>query len=267
SRTGRKMAQGNRERARMTELVSTYFKSFDGVELQVHQMGAGRPVVLLHGLFSNAETNWIKFGHAQRLVDAGFEVIMPDLRAHGDSATPHNRAAYPDDVLVKDITALVERLGLTDYDLAGFSLGARISVQCVISGLAPRRLVLAGMGLEGLCDWASRREFFIDAIERFDEIKQGEPAFFAVQFMKTMNTDRAAAWMLLESVGDIDRADLAAIAMPTLVVCGDLDRDNGSPEALADALPDAEFRSIPGTHMGSVTGPDLGEAIAAFLSD
>jgi len=250
----------------MSELVSHYFKSFDGVELQIHQLGEGRPVVLLHGLFSNAETNWIKFGHAQRLVDAGCEVIMPDLRAHGDSAAPHNRDAYPDDVLVKDIVALVDRLGLTEYDLVGFSLGARTAVQCVLAGLKPRRLVIAGMGLEGLGDWASRREYFIDAIERFDEIKQGEPAFFAVQFMKTMKTDRPAAWMLLESIGDIAAGDLSRIKMPTLVVCGDLDRGNGSPEALANALPNAVYRPIPGSHMGSVTGPDLSEAMVTFLS-
>ena len=54
--------------------------------------------------------------------------------------------------------------------------------------------------------------------------------------------------------------------MPTLVVCGDQDRDNGSPEKLAEALPDAVFQEIPGTHMGSVTQDDLGEAITGFLS-
>jgi hypothetical protein len=35
---------------------------------------------------------------------------------------------------------------------------------------------------------------------------------------------------------------------------------------LAAALPDALFREVPGTHMSSVTRPELGEAIAAFLS-
>ena len=34
---------------------------------------------------------------------------------------------------------------------------------------------------------------------------------------------------------------------------------------LADALPDAIFAEVPGTHMSSVTKPELGEAIAAFL--
>ncbi len=64
----------------------------------------------------------------------------------------------------------------------------------------------------------------------------------------------------------MDEADLAAIAMPTLVVCGEKDLDNGSPQDLVAALPNARFEQVPGTHMSSVTEPALGEAIVRFLS-
>jgi pimeloyl-ACP methyl ester carboxylesterase len=232
----------------------------------VHRLGQGRPVVLLHGLFSDAQTNWIRFGHAQCLADTGFEAIMPDLRAHGQSGKPHDPEAYPHDVLVRDAKALVEYLGLDDYDLCGFSLGARTAVRCVLEGLAPRRLVLAGMGLEGLAGWNRRAAFFIDAIDRFDEVKRGDAAFMAVSFMKTQKVDRVAARLLLQAVEDTGEGELAEVTMPTLVVCGDQDRDNGSPHALADALPDGTFVEIPGTHMSSVTRPELGEAIARFLT-
>ena len=53
--------------------------------------------------------------------------------------------------------------------------------------------------------------------------------------------------------------------MPALVVCGDKDDDNGSAIELANALPNAVYAEIPGTHMSSVTQPELGEAIANFL--
>lgn len=250
----------------MSEARSERFASFDGVELAVHRLGKGRPVVLLHGLFSDANTNWIRFGHAQRLADAGLEAIMPDLRAHGQSAAPHDAAAYPQDVLAEDLRALIGHLGLEAYDLGGFSLGARTAVRGVVEGLAPRRLVAAGMGLEGLAGWHRRAAFFIDAIDRFDQVRQGDPAFFAVAFMKTQKVDRVAARLLLHSVGDTAAGDLASLTTPTLVVCGDKDRDNGSPEALAEALPDARFEQVPGTHMSSVTEPELGEAIARFLA-
>lgn len=249
----------------MSEAATARFPSFDGVELAVHRLGEGRPVVLLHGLFSDANTNWIRFGHAQRLADAGFQAIMPDLRAHGQSDRPHDPNAYPQDVLVGDVQALIGHLGLSDFDLGGFSLGARTAVRSVIEGARPRRLVLAGMGLAGLAGWDRRAAFFIDAIDRFEAVKQGDPAFLAVAFMKTQKVDRVAARLLLQSVEDIGPAQLAAVTIPTLVVCGDKDRDNGSPEELVAALANARLERVPGTHMSSVTEPALGQAIAEFL--
>lgn len=250
----------------MSDLQTSCIQSFDGAELAVHRVGAGRPVVLLHGLFSSAEMNWVRFGHAQKLADAGFEAVMPDLRAHGDSAKPHEAEAYPQGVLAKDAAALVEALGLEDYDLVGFSLGARTAARAVIEGLRPRRLVLAGMGLEGLSGWSSRSAFFIDAIDRFEEVARGDPAFMAVSFMKTMKVDRAAARLLLQAVDDTAPGELAKIAMPTMVLCGDRDDDNGSAAKLAAALPDARHVTIPGTHMSSVTEGALGDALVEFLT-
>ena len=242
-----------------------FYTGFGGARLALHRMGAGRPLILLHGLFSSAEMNWIKFGQAELLAAAGFECLMPDLRAHGHSAAPHDPAAYPADVLARDLAALIAHLGLIDFDLCGFSLGARTSVRGVIAGVSPRRLVLGGMGLEGLAGWTARGAFFLDAIDRFDSIKAGDPAFHAVQFMKTMKVDRVATRMLLQTFTDTPPAALAAITMPTLIVNGDKDRDNGDPAALTAALPNAVQAVVPGTHMSCVTKPELGLAIRDFL--
>jgi pimeloyl-ACP methyl ester carboxylesterase len=229
-------------------------------------MGSGRPVVLLHGLFSSAEVNWVRYGTAARLAEAGFAAIMPDLRAHGQSDAPHDPAAYPGDVLVRDVLALVAALGLADYDLAGFSLGARTAVRSVLAGLSPRRLVLGGMGLEGLDRWDRRGAFFIDAIDNFESIGRGDPRYTARQFMQTMKVDRVAARLLLGSIDDTPAEALGGIPMPTLVVCGADDHDNGSAPALAGMLPDATYAEVPGTHMSSVTHRRFGEAIVHFLS-
>lgn len=246
--------------------VSTeFFAGHGGTRLALHRMGQGRPLVLLHGLFSTAEMNWSKWGTAAKLAEAGFECLMPDLRAHGQSEAPHNPAAYPDDVLAKDLAALVAHLDLTDYDLCGFSLGARTAVRGVIAGLRPRRLVLGGMGLEGLAGWTGRSAFFTDAIDRYDSVKPGDPAFPAVSFMKTMQVDRVAARLLLQTFTDTPPEALAALTMPTLIVNGDQDRDNGDPAALTATLPNAVQAVIPGTHMSCVTKPDFGNAIRDFL--
>ena len=250
----------------MTEPMIHHWTASDGVSLAYRETGEGHPVVLVHGLFSDGPTNWIKFGTAAKLVEAGCRVIMPDLRAHGLSDKPHDPALYSDGVLGRDLAELVAHLDLANYDLGGFSLGARTAVRSVLAGLTPRRLVLGGMGLEGLEGWAQRSGFFVDAIDRFDAIKRGDPDYFAQQFMKTMKVDRVAARLLLGSVDDTPAELLSAVTMPTLVVCGADDRDNGSAPALAAALPDGRYAEVLGTHMSSVTRPELSKAIVRFLA-
>jgi pimeloyl-ACP methyl ester carboxylesterase len=223
-------------------------------------------VILLHGLFSDAETNWIKFGTAQRIADRGFRVIMPDLRAHGLSGKPHEAEHYPRGILARDLRELVAKLELTEFDLGGFSLGARTTVEGVREGLRPRRAVLGGAGLEGLRNWERRKTFFLDAIAMFDRVQRGDPHWLSIQFMKSQKIDRVAAALLLDSFADAFMTWLEAFTMPTLVICGSEDDDNGSAEELADVLPNATFREVPGTHMSSVTKPEFGEAIANFLA-
>ncbi|MEL7686385.1 alpha/beta hydrolase [Citromicrobium bathyomarinum] len=248
-------------------MTTEHFASFDGTKLALHRVGQGRPFVLLHGLFSSAQMNWIKWGHAQRIAEQGYEVLMLDFRVHGESEAPHGPENYPAGVLVEDVVALVGHLGLTDYDLGGFSLGARTAIHGVASGrLSPKRLILGGMGVDGLQEWEKRSAFFMRVIDEFDAIPKGDPAYFSMQFLKSQGVDRVAARLLLQSMEDLDLSELAHIACPTLVVCGDEDRDNGSAQDLADQLPDATYVEVPGTHMSSVTKPDLGRAMAEWLA-
>jgi pimeloyl-ACP methyl ester carboxylesterase len=250
----------------MAEIKTHSWTASDGVSLAYREMGEGRAVVLVHGLFSDGHTNWIKFGAADKLVTAGFRVVMPDLRAHGLSGKPHDPACYPDGILGRDLEELVAHLRLDDYDLGGFSLGSRTAVQAVGEGLRPRRAVLSGMGLEGLTGWLRRKDFFLDAIANYETAKRGDPHWIAIQFMKTMNVDLAAATLLLPTFTDARPDWLAAFTMPTLVLCGTEDHDNGSAQRLAEALPNATYAAIPGTHMSSVTKPDYGRTLADWLS-
>ena len=250
----------------MTDVTLIKVDSFDGVRLAVHRVGAGRPLVLLHGLFSSAAMNWIKFGHAARIAAQGYEVLMLDFRVHGESDAPREPERYPPNVLVRDVVTVVDHFGFDDYDLGGFSLGARTALHGAASGaLAPARLIVGGMGTAGLGDWSARSTFFKRVIDEFDTIARDDPAYFSVQFLKSQGVDRVAARHLLETMPDLDLADLANVTMPTLVVCGDADQDNGSAEDLAARLPDAQYVAVPGTHMGSVTKPDLGIAMADWL--
>ena len=247
--------------------TSTFALS-DGTQLAIHETGEteARPLLLLHGLFSSAQMNWIKFGHAAALADAGFRVIMPDLRAHGESDAPHDPAAYPRNVLVRDIESLIAHLKLDDFDLGGFSLGARTTAKLLTNGVRPRRAIMAGMGWEGLQGWGRRRGFFVDAIDMRETVKRGDPHWMAVQFMKSMHIDPVAARLLLHSFGDLDTQALTSVDVPILVLCGADDDDNGSAPELTEKLRNARYAEIPGTHMSSVTQPAMAREMIAFLT-
>ena len=250
----------------MVDAAVHYFTASDGIELAWRETGEGRPVVLLHGLFSDSNVNWVKFGTAERIARDGHRVITPDLRAHGLSGKPQEPEHYPKGVLARDLREFIAYLDLKEFDLGGFSLGARTTVEGVGEGLRPRRAILGGAGLEGLRNWERRKTFFVEAIDLFDKVERGDPHWLSVQFMKSQKVDRIASAHLLESFEDAFVGWLDAFTMPTLVVCGDKDDDNGSAEELANVLPNAVFTEVPGTHMSSVTRPEFGEAIARFLA-
>ncbi len=242
------------------------FTASDGAELVWYEVGTGYPIVLLHGLFSDADTNWIKFGHAAAIAARGFRLILPDLRAHGRSAKPHDPASYPPDILADDGLALIRHLGLTDYDLGGYSLGGRTAARMVILGAAPRRLVISGMGLRGMLDTGRRAAHFKKILTGLGTHQRGSPEWLAEAFLRTTKGDPQALLPLLESFVNSTEAELREIAVRTLVLAGVEDQDNGPAEDLADLLPNARFAEIPGNHMSTVTKPEFGRAIGDFLA-
>ncbi|MGY4396031.1 pimeloyl-ACP methyl ester carboxylesterase [Sphingomonas sp. UYAg733] len=251
-----------------------FFESFDGARIAWRELGTesngGRVVVLLHGFFSDAQTNWIRYGHAAAIAERGFRVIMPDLRAHGSSAKPHDAASYPRDVLAKDGFALIEHLRLGDYDLGGYSLGARTVARMMARSptarATPRRFILSGMGLKGLTDTAGRGGHFRNILTNPGSFERGTPEWLAEAFLKTSKGDPIALLHILDTFVDTPVEALRAITPSALVLAGEEDQDNGSAEDLADILPNATYRSVPGGHMSAVVKPELGLAIADFLA-
>lgn len=248
------------------DLTTWHLAASDGTSLAVHEMGEGRALILIHGYFSDAETNWIKYGHAALLADAGFRVIMPDLRAHGQSDKPHDAAYYPVDILADDQFALISHLGLTDFDLGGYSLGGRTVARMLARGCAPRRAIISGMGLQGLTDTGKRAGHFRHVLENIGKHERGSAAFMAEAFLKTSGGDPVALLHILDTFADTPVRVIEGFDLPVAVICGEDDQDNGSAEALAQALPNGRYMPVPGNHMSAVVKPDLGQAIRAFLT-
>jgi pimeloyl-ACP methyl ester carboxylesterase len=248
-----------------TDLSVHCFQGRDGTRLAYREMGEGRPVVLIHGFFSTATVNWVRYGHAAAIAARGYRVVMPDLRAHGDSAKPHDAAAYPPDVLADDGFALLEHLELTDYDLGGYSLGGRTTIRMLVRGAKPVRAIVAGTGCRGIVNTAGSGAHFRRILTNLGTFERGSAEWMVEAFLKTVGGDPEALLHVLDTFVDTPREDLARIETPTLVLMGSDDRDTGSGEDLAAALPQGQYATVPGNHMGAVTKPELGAAIAEFL--
>ena len=96
-----------------------------GVTLNVALAGdpAKRAVLLLHG-FPESHRTWREV--APRLADS-FYLVMPDQRGFAGSDRPPDVAAYKTDILVDDIFALADALGISQFSLVGHDWGGAIS--------------------------------------------------------------------------------------------------------------------------------------------
>ena len=197
---------------------------------------------------------------------ADYRVIMPDLRAHGLTSKPHDLALYPKDILADDQFALIDHLGLTDFDLGGYSLGGRTVARMLARGCGPGRAIISGMGLQGLTSTETRGIHFRHILDNLGNHERGSPAWMAEAFLKTTGGDPVALRNILDTFVDTSEVELHAIQSPVAVICGVDDDDNGSAAALADALPHGKLFTVPGNHMSAVTKPELGQAMVSALT-
>src|SRR5271157_1085059 len=95
----------------------------DGVGIEYQVTGEGRPVVLLHG-FPDSGRLWRH--QVPALAEAGFKVIVPDLRGYGGSDKPAEAAAYRGDLIVGDVLAAMNAAGADRAHIVGHDWGAAI---------------------------------------------------------------------------------------------------------------------------------------------
>ena len=243
------------------------FYGRDGIRLAYRELGAGRPLVLIHG-HQDRGAHWVETGLARRLAGRGYRVIMPDLRAHGASAKPYDAASYPRDVLTDDGLALIDHLGLTDYDLAGHSLGGRTVARMLIRGATPRRAVISGQGLDAILHAAERtgwyRRFFSAC--GTGTFAPGSDEQETEDWLRTNDGDPRALLRALDSWVNTTAEELASVTVPVLVLTGMQDWHSQSAKALADAL-HGRHAEVPGDHFTAEQSPEFEEALIGFLAE
>ncbi|GAB4019999.1 alpha/beta hydrolase [Spirosoma sp. KCTC 42546] len=238
------------------------FISFDGTKIHYDIIGEGKPVVLLHGFISTSES-WKRAPVRQSLADAGFKVITLDLRGNGLSDKPHAADAYDNNAELKDVMALVQYLGITSYDVVGYSRGAILAAKLLTMDKLVRRAVMGGISVDFSDPNWIRRKNFHEALTKPGSHPELQPA---VDNAKKAGADTLVLARLQEFQPVTSRADLGKIKIPVLVVNGDQDKDNGDPQTLVDAIPGSRLVIVPGNHGGAMRTPEFSKAVVEFLT-
>lgn len=107
----------------------------DGYDVHYLEGGTGRPVVLIHGLGSQAQNDWGKL--APVLVHAGYHVYAMDLLGYGRSAKPADRTySIPEEA--KFVESFLDANHLATFDLGGVSMGGWVASTVALD--QPRRV-------------------------------------------------------------------------------------------------------------------------------
>ncbi|MEU3727066.1 alpha/beta hydrolase [Streptomyces sp. NPDC031705] len=258
-------------------------------ELFYESAGEGPPVVLLHGGMLDLHMWDEQFTW---LAGLGFRVIRYDARGHGRSSTVTRDYAHHD-----DLHALLTRLDVARATLVGLSLGARTAVDTAIAHPhSVSALVLASPGVSGRPftdpyvahhtaqqmaavgdpdDGAQRfvehfLRMWVDGPHREPSQVEGglRERLRASAYANVVRHARGLGAGTPREVGAADR--LAAIAVPTLVLDGELDSSDisANARAIARTVPDARRRRFASAaHMVNLESTELfNPEVASFLA-
>jgi non-heme chloroperoxidase len=262
------------------------------IELHYEDVGAGKPVVLIHG-WPLSGRSWEN--QVPALVGAGFRVITYDRRGFGASSQPWN--GYDYDAFAADLDALLRYKDLRDVTLVGFSMGGgevaryigrygteRIAKAVFASAVTPF-LLKTGENPEGGLDEAGIAGFNAGVVgDRVAFLDQFSKGFFSAggelrvsEAQRRYALDIAA---FASPKGTLDcisafsrtdfRADLKKITVPTLVIHGDHDAIvpfEVSGERTAASVPGARLAVIKGGPHGLIVShpKEFNAALLSFL--
>lgn len=235
------------------------------------------PILLLHGFGSSSRQNWVETGWVRFLNDAGRNVIMVDLPAHGDSAAPEDAGSYAPSRMRADILqALFDARVLplrsdvpgSGVDVVGYSLGSRLAWE--FGATQPelvRRMVLGGPGTAD-----PLATFDLEGAELFlagGPTSQDPTTADLLRMAQAGPHNDLPALLAMVSAIKTEPFDpqQAVPKMPLLLVAGDEDEYAEGIDDLQEWAPDARIATLPGrNHSNAITSRLFKDAAHAFLS-
>jgi pimeloyl-ACP methyl ester carboxylesterase len=242
----------------------------DGVRIAYESVGAGEPVVLVHGFGATRVQNWRAPGWYDTLTGAGYRVIALDCRGHGDSDKPHDVEAYAETTMANDVAVVMQAAGTPWAFVMGYSMGGAIVIRLAFERPElVRAMVIGGVGSNYFSRSNSWRASIADGLTAADtnSLTSAQRMFrdFAAQPGKDV---LALAACMRAPRFNLSVDELASIHNPALVVCGETDEVSGPAAALADALGNARSITVPKRdHMLTVGDKVYKQSVLMFLAE
>ncbi|WP_165495156.1 alpha/beta fold hydrolase [Actinomadura roseirufa] len=224
------------------------------------------PVLLVHGFGSDGATDWIATGIAAALAESGRTVVVPDLRGHGSSPAPATAAEATAPALAADLLAVMDAAGAETFDIAGYSLGARVA--WAVPAAAPGRVERSVLG--GLSPAEPFTAVDVDALH--GAVREGtepaDPFTAAIAGMVSAQGDRAPGLALC--VEGLRSTPFAGGAwpgkVPPVFVVGDNDDLTRGIGDLAESIGGARLVTVPGSHHEVLAGPRFRDTVLDVLA-
>ena len=249
----------------------------DGMRIHYMEGGAGQPVVLVHGLASQAQHDWSRLAPA--LVHAGYHIFAPDLPGFGQSDKPASRT-YSIPEQAGFVASFMDAHHLHETALAGFSMGGWIAATVALE--QPRRvsrLLLfdsAGLLFQPPFDAQLFTPSTSEQVDRFLALVGDStrlPEFVKQDFLETTRRNGwvvRRAWDSMMAGRDALDSKFSGLKMPLLIVWGK--QDHVIPPALGESMHAAVPPSVLAVcedagHIAPVTCADrINPTVLAFLS-
>jgi pimeloyl-ACP methyl ester carboxylesterase len=243
----------------------------NGFEVAYDVSGDGPAVLFTHGYQASAAM-WAP--QRQGLADA-YTVITWDIRGHGASGIDDDPSLYSQELMLDDMRALLDHLGIDRAVLVGHSLGGFASLRFYLAH--PDRvsgLVLFGSG-PGFRDpdarqkWNDMADRFAGSVEAkgLEILKRAGREVSEAKHRSATALGHAARGILKQHDSKVMDA-IGTISAPTLVVVGTEDKQFiGSSEYMAKKIPGARLEMIDGAaHAANMEQPDaFNRALRSFL--
>ena len=182
----------------------------DSADVPIHYevAGDGPPIVLVHGYMGTFESNWLRTGWVDFLIELERTVVGLDVRGHGKSGKPHDPAAYADPHMPDDVMAVMDALGLARVDLMGYSMGGSIALKLLARHPARfNSTIVGGAGLRLDPSDPKRIDAIVAALETSDISAVADPV---ARFMRNFADSRRSDPQSLADA-EPDRYAFAAI--------------------------------------------------------